>query len=185
MANNMQIHQDNIVGDKIYLTRTHLKRKKEIGEKRFEQFFRDNGFSIIAPEELSLKHQACIFHNAKVVASLEGTHAHGIVWSRGTIKQIILRKQSEVIPRQMMLNQLWGIKTLFIDVFEEPYKGFPITHDRGPFLLKWTEQMERFASDNGMNVISKYRKGFIIDFFEYSVKCGFYWVIHRIKGLVR
>lgn len=180
---NNFVKTDMPIYNKIYLTRTHLKRHKEIGEKRFERFFAANGYKVIALEEFSLMAQATIIRNAKHIASLEGTHAHGIVWreqhSEG--EQVVLRKQKEVIPRQMMLNALWNIQTTFIDVFEEPYKGFPISHDRGPFLLRWTSQIDQYANNNNMVVPPECRKGYRKDFFIYMIKCVFYKMIHILK----
>ena len=172
--------------DKVYLTRTHLNKHKEVGEKRFELFFARNGYIVIAPEELSIEDQAQLFRTTRVIASLEGTHAHGVVWRnpRSGGKQIILRKQSECIPRQMMLNKLWGIDTVWIDVFSEPFKGFPISHDRGPFLLKWTDQIEMFASDNGMVIPDQCKKGVLLDFLEYMLKCFMFISKHTLKRLI-
>lgn len=171
--------------EKIYLTRTKLNRKKEIGEWRFEHFFEANGYKPIALERLSLAEQATILRNAKYIASIEGTHAHSIVWReacRGG-KQIILRKQSEVVPRQMMLNQLWEIPLTYIDVFEEPYRGFPISHDRGPFLLRWTQQIEQYAKDNDMIIPKGCRQGYWKDKIEYTIKCIAYRIWHTLKHL--
>lgn len=189
MFQNMKLKKENETYEKIYLTRRKLKRKKEIGEWRFELFFKSNGYKVISPEKLSIEQQALIMRNAKKIASVEGTHAHGIVWcNRMNSKmkqQIILRKQSECIPRQMMLNELWCIDTTFIDIFEEPIKGFPISHDRGPFLLRWSKQIEQFAKDNNMVVPKKCRKGSVQDYVEYIIKCFFYWMKHSIKNKMK
>jgi len=169
--------------DKIYLTRRSLKRKKEIGEWRFEKFFAANGYQIIAPEKLRLEEQTYLLRHCKSIASLEGSHAHGVVWTKvndgGT--QIILRKQSEVIPRQMMFNRLWQRELVYVDVFREPFRGFPISHDRGPFLLKWTEEMELYAKDNNMIVPKKCRRGYWIDWIVYAFKCIIYKAWHMYK----
>lgn len=171
--------------EKIYLTRTRLKRQKEIGEKRFEIFFKANGYEVIALEEYALSQQASIIRHAKTIASIEGTHAHSVVWREGgSGEQIILRKQKEVIPRQMMINQLWGISTTFIDVFEEPFSAFPISHDRGPFLLRWTDQIEQFAQDNNMFVPTQCRKGYWNDLAVYMLKCCYYKIKHLFKHLI-
>lgn len=173
--------------EKIYLTRTQLKRKKEVGEWRFERFFEANGYKIIALETYTLLNQAQILRNAKIIASLEGTHAHGVVWRECQFggEQIVLRKQKEVIPRQMMINQLWRINTTYIDVFEEPFKGFPISHDRGPFLMRWTNQIEQFAQDNEMYIPQECRKGYWRDMVEYTLKCCYYKIKHSIKHLLK
>jgi len=169
--------------EKIYLTRTKLNRKKEIGEWRFEHFFEANGYKIVALETYPIAQQAYLIRHAKNIVSLEGTHAHSIVWREACTegRQIILRKQSEVIPRQMMLNQLWEIPLTYIDVFEEPYKGFPISHDRGPFLLKWTDEIESFARENNMIIPKECRRGYWRDKIEYIIKCFAYRIWHTLK----
>lgn len=170
--------------EKIYLTRQQLKKHKEIGEYIFERFFQMNGFEVIAPETLSFEEQVCLFRNAKEIASIEGTHAHNIIFkgtSRKSYKQIILSKQSEVIPRQIQLNQITGGEAIWIDVYCEPFKGFPISHDRGPFLLKWNEQIEQYAHDNHM-ILPKFRRIYAIpNMIIYICKCIGYWLKHNIK----
>ena len=74
-------HKDIPTYDKIYLTRRLMKRHKEIGEWRFERFFEANGYKVIAPETLRLEEQAYLLRHCKRIASLEGSHAHGVVWS--------------------------------------------------------------------------------------------------------
>lgn len=170
--------------DKIYVTRRKLKKHKEIGEYIFERFFKLNGFQVIAPETLSFEEQVCLFRNAKEIASIEGTHAHNIIFkgtSRKSYKQIILSKQSEVIPRQIQLNQITGGEAIWIDVYCEPFKGFPISHDRGPFLLKWNEQIEQYAHDNHM-ILPKFRRIYALpNMIIYICKCIAYWLKHNIK----
>lgn len=173
--------------DKVYLTRRQLSKKKEIGERYFERFFELNGFKVIAPEKLSFIQQVHLFRNAFEIASIEGTHAHNIIFkgtSNKKYKQIILRKQSEFIPRQIQLNQITNGDTVWIDVYYEPFKGFPISHDRGPFLIiMWNEQIEKFANDNNMIIPHFSRVSYIFDILEYSVKCVAYIIKHSIKRL--
>ena len=172
--------------DKIYVTRRKLKKHKEIGEYVFERFFEMNSFKVIAPETLSFEEQVCLFRNAKEIASIEGTHAHNIIFkgtSKQAYKQIIMRKQSEVIPRQIQLNQITGGDAIWIDIYSEPFKGFPISHDRGPFLLKWNEQIEKYAKANNM-VLPCLRKMYAIpNIIEYTYKCIGYWLKHNMKQI--
>lgn len=80
MYEDMQ-HKDIPTYDKIYLTRRLMKRHKEIGEWRFERFFEANGYQVVAPETFRLDEQAYLLRHSKSIASLEGSHAHGVVWS--------------------------------------------------------------------------------------------------------
>ncbi len=172
--------------DKIYVTRRKLKKHKEIGELVFERFFKMNGFKVIAPETLSFEEQVVVFRNAKEIASIEGTHAHNIIFkgtSKHPYKQIILRKQSEIIPRQIQLNQITGGEVVWIDIYNEPFKGFPISHDRGPFLLRWNKQIEKYARDNNM-ILPRFRRIYALpNMVEYISKCAVYWLKHNIKRI--
>lgn len=173
--------------DKVYLTRRKLNKHKEIGERIFEHFFELNGFTVIAPETLSFVQQVALFRNVKEIASIEGTHAHNVIFkgtSEQRYKQIILRKQSEIIPRQIQLNQITNADATWIDVYSEPFKGFPISHDRGPFLLQWNAQIEQFATDNGM-LLPKVRMLYnVSNYIEYVFKCACYLIKHTIKTIV-
>ena len=84
-----------------------------------------------------------------------------------------------------MLNQLWEKELVLIDVFDEPFSDFPISHDRGPFLLRWTPQIEQFAKDNNMMVPSECRRGYWIDWIEYTFKCIIYKIWHILKHTFR
>lgn len=169
---------------KIYLTRKYLRKKKEVGEAIFEDFFRMNGYTIVAPEKLSFEEQVVLFHNCEEVASIEGTHAHNIVFkgvSGKKYKQVILRKQSECIPRQMQLNRITDGEVEFIDVWREPFKGFPISHDRGPFLIEWNENIEQYAKDHNMIIPSNPYRDKWSNRVLYVGKCIAYAIKHNLK----
>lgn len=92
--------------NKIYFTRMRFKKKKESGEKYIEKFFKNNGFTIVSPEQLSLRQQIDYVANAECIASIEGTIAHNILFAKPGTKQIIIRKQSEINSRQHVFNQI-------------------------------------------------------------------------------
>ncbi len=175
------------VYEKVYLTRTMLDMKKEVGEKLFERFFQMNGFQIVSPEKLTIAEQAFILRNCKEVASIEGTHAHNIVFKANSgirYHQIILRKQSECIPRQMQLNQITNGEVTWIDVWREPFGNFPITHDRGPFLIEWNDNVEKFARDNNMVIPDINHFIVYMNRALYCWKCLLYWCKHNAKKVV-
>jgi capsular polysaccharide biosynthesis protein len=158
-----------------------LTRRKEIGEDIFEKLFKKNGYKILAPETLTFEEQAYLIYNCKTLASIEGTLAHNIVFAKKETQQIILRKQSEVIPRQIMLNQVTSTDVIYIDVYKEPFKSFPISHDRGPFLLVWNINIERFIADNKFESISVNVIKQIYNLCIYGMKCLIYSCKHKMK----
>lgn len=135
-------HLDSPTYDKIYLSRTKLKQNKEVGEWYFEEYYRKAGYTIIYPETLSITEQVWLMKNCKELVSIEGTLAHNSLFTEHCEKQIILRKQSEIIPRQCMINQAKGIATEYLNTYYEPYAGIPISHSKGPFWVRVPEGQE-------------------------------------------
>lgn len=175
--------------EKVYFTRTHLKRHKEVGEAIFEKFFQMNGYTVLAPESLSFEEQVSIVNNCSVLASIEGTLAHNFVFAnregQKRPRQIILKKQSYIIPRQFMINQAIGIPAEYIEVYREPFRGFPINYDRGPFLLCWNDEIRQFAAKEGMKVTRVSCSGVLSDYIVYTFKCIYYLFKHVCKKFYR
>ena len=160
------------VYSKVYFTRRQLRRRKEVGEKRIERLFSSNGFVVLSPERLSVKDQICCVHNCRILASLEGTLAHNIVFAGEGINQIILRKQSEILSRQHLLNQMMDAVTVYIDVYREPLRGFPTTCDDGPFLIQYNDNLKCFAHDSGWVVARRCQlTEDLVDFSVYIYEC--------------
>lgn len=171
--------------DKIYFSRTRLKKKKEVGEKSLEQIFSANGFKIIYPEQLPPSAQIWYVKNCKVLASVEGTLAHNSLFASGGMRQIILRKQSEIMPRQYMINQAIGIETDYIECFKEPFKSFPISHSKGPFLLWAGDDFERFCKENGYLFIKDSIFSKLKNIIEYTAKCIIYKAEKALKNIIK
>lgn len=171
--------------DRIYLTRTRMNGKKELGEEILEKVFADNGYKVIAPETLSVAEQVWLFGHCKVFASIEGTTSHNIVFAKPGTAHIVLRKQSYVNTRQILFDRMRGIEPVYIDVFYEPYRGFPLSHDSGPFWVGVTKEMAEWAEETG--VICGGSSGgkigdivaFLGNFLLYSAKCLYYKYVLR------
>lgn len=104
--------------EKIYMTRTQLKPKKEIGEKYIEKVFSQKGYFIIAPETLTVDEQIYYICNCKELASIEGSAAHNIVFAeKGHTHQIILEKKRGYNIRQLIINEISNIKVDYIGTY--------------------------------------------------------------------
>ncbi len=156
---NENSHNGYLGSEKIYLSRTHFKQKKEAGELFFERFFSDNGYLVLYPEELEIEQQIEYFSHARVIASIEGSVAHTILFSNSNTRQIIIRKQHKYLnPRQYLFNEMKDSLVSYIDCYYEPFKHFPINYDIGPFLILFNKNIRAFAKDNGY----QYKKTFYI-----------------------
>ena len=105
--------------EKIYFTRTKFRRSKhtEVGEKRIEKLFQDNGFTVISPETLSVREQVYYFSTCKVIASLSGTIAHQMVFSEPGNQYIILNRCCLPNYAQFAINQMSHAEVTTVDVY--------------------------------------------------------------------
>ena len=164
--------------DKIYLTRRQMDACKELGEKEIEQIFKQNGFQIIAPEKLPIAEQIFLFNHCQTMASIEGTASHNILFAKPGTEQIILRKQNYINTRQTFFNRVRNVSPHYVDVFYEPFRGFPLSHDAGPFWIGVTASMKKWMDEQGyqlsgkekINVIKAKMQNAII----YTLKCPYY-----------
>lgn len=139
---------------RIYLSRTRFATFREAGENIIERFFDLNGFKIIYPETLSFLEQILIFKDAVVMASIEGTIAHSILFSEHSQRQIIIRKQKLENSRQPWFNKLMNVPLSEIKCFCEPIPGMPYSWDEGPFLVLFNKELRKFAKENDMQIPS-------------------------------
>jgi len=135
---------------KVYLSRTRFASFREAGENLIEQFFALNGFKIIYPETLTFIQKTVVFKDAEVIASIEGTTAHSILFATKAKSQIIIKKQKLENSRQPWFNEMKHVPSTTLDVYYEPIPRLPYSWDEGPFLMLFNGNMKKFAKANGM-----------------------------------
>lgn len=166
------------VYDRLYLTRTQMASCKELGEKKIEHIFRKLGFQIIAPEKLKIEEQIYLFSHCKILASIEGTTSHNIMFAGERTEHIILRKQRYVNTRQVLFDRVKKIEPQYIDIFFEPFQGFPLNHDAGPFWVGITSSMKKWMKSQGITLSWKEWGAIlmseIMDGILYTAKCLYY-----------
>ena len=164
--------------DKIYLTRRQMSACKELGEQEIERAFRRMGYQVIAPEQLPVAEQIYVFNHCKSFASIEGTTSHNILFARDGIEHIILRKQNYINTRQIIYDKIKNIVPEYIDVFYEPYRGFPLSHDAGPFYIGVTASLDKWMRKQG-NAFSVWDRCKVMcagiwNGIVYTLKCIYY-----------
>lgn len=86
--------------DRVYLTRTALKnasRSREMNEVFLEQFYRDQGFTVLSPEKLSFRDQVSALADATEFASTAGTLSHLVLLTQDGVRQhVALRHQTSL-----------------------------------------------------------------------------------------
>ena len=181
--------------DKVYFTRKNLNKAKgsEFGENLIEQCFVNNGYISISPELLSLRDQIYIWNYSKEIACLNGSIPLNVIFStNNSLKLIILNKTSLLHKNMYFYLLIRNVHHEFIDVYYEPFKGIPSSLGAGPFLLKITNDMQRYMKDNGLsiccnrNVIIKHN---IFNLVKYcfsiiNLKGKLYWCYMKLIGFL-
>lgn len=128
---------------KVYFTRTSWDRW-EYGEKSIEDSFRSAGYSIFAPEKLSLAKMISILQGADVFASFEGSCAHNSIFLRPATKAILLKKLDFVNKYQASINVARNLDVMHINA----NISFLFYDDNdklgGPFFMYPSKQLRRF-----------------------------------------
>lgn len=157
--------------DKVYFSRTKIAdiQKQEYGENDIEKTFRDIGYKVFYPEQLSLLEQIFIIHNAKSIASLSGTISHQILFAKDGVELIYLSKSSILQYYQFPLNQMKDVNVQWIDVYNEPLRCYPISMGYGPFWIVKSQELVDFLcaeSSEKTNIMFK-------DWKNYLIRCCF------------
>lgn len=127
---------------KIYLTRTHLNRKNDFGEKNIEKMFQKQGYTIIAPEEYSVAHQIYLMSHCSELASTEGSISHNAIFCKEHTHLVIIKKANYWNGYQKVINDIEKLIVTWVDAHhsimankKEPW--------RGPFYLCVTPELSK------------------------------------------
>lgn len=135
--------------DKVYLTRTGLKKAKqtEIGEKEIETIFRKNGYHIVKPEKLSFLEQLSIYADCKEIVTTSGTLPHNMIFSPSSTKWTIINRNVRINTIQFPINQLSGCEVIYIDSY---IQLFPVSPTSGPYWYYISNSLIAYLRDNGL-----------------------------------
>lgn len=163
---------------KVYYTRTHLPKGRDIGEPIVEDQFRRHGYQIIAPEEYSVDEQIALLKNCKYFAATEGSISHSAVFCAPETNVCIIRKCDYVNPYQMMINEMSRLNVSFVDAHHSVLakKNNPWL---GPFYLYDSIMLRKFFGDN---IFWRFPYFFYPSWWWY--RYGEYEFMHKINKLV-
>ena len=101
---------------KVFLTRSanvvslmHL-----CNQNYFEEFFRRRGFTVIAPETLSLTDQIALITGADEVVTFLGTLAHWSLFSHKGARWTFINRVDGIASRQCLINEAVGLDWCFV-----------------------------------------------------------------------
>ena len=137
--------------DKVYFTRRQFSgaRDRDRGEENLERFFQANGYTVIAPEKLSLRQQVFYYQYAKEIAALAGSITHSILFASDNLKVTILNKMNLTNGYQMVVDSMVNADITYVDVY---LSTKPVCFGYGPFLVGITDYLKQYAEDRNMTL---------------------------------
>ena len=134
--------------EKIYFTRQQFRRAHmtEVGEKEIEELFRSSGFTVLAPEKLTVEEQIFYFSTAGEIASISGTISHNIVFCEEGTKVAVLNRCCLPNIAQFSINQISKATVTYIDVYA---KETMRREEYWPVWVEVNDNLNRFMSDTG------------------------------------
>ncbi len=135
----------NLNVEKVYFSRLAFQIKKDCNEKDIENCFKEQGFTIIYPEQLNFLDELAILQHCKIFAATEGSIAHNLIFCQNGITTIICRKITGYFAEhQMLINQLKNANVTYIDVGFSPFLYRKNDWYSGPYFLYKTKELRRF-----------------------------------------
>ena len=162
--------------EKVYFTRTELKDKRDYGEKAIESVFRKMGYTVFAPERLSVKEQLSLIVRCNFFAATDGSIAHISIFCQPTAKVTIIRKADYINGYQFAINQVAKLNVTYLDAHESRNVStqYPWT---GPFYLCINSLVEKYVGHKIFHI-------------PYYLRPSWWWymnknrkIVHRIKNL--
>lgn len=133
---------------RIYLTRSKFEKAQqtEVGLEMLDNFFANNGYQIISPENMPLDEFICRLRGADICAAESGTVAHNFIFCSKKQSTIVIERQALVNDVQTSIEVLREFKTVYVEghlTLHSIYSG------SGPFFLCYTPRMKMFAENMG------------------------------------
>ncbi len=146
IKNNVSIPQDIVANPKlkkIYFTRTQLPQStRDIGEWTIEKVFKSLGYTIVAPEKLSVLTQLQLLMNCDAFAATEGSIAHNAIFTKPHTSVSLILKASYFNPYQWMANDMAQVDCTYIEA-QNSFRLFDVSY--GPFLMIKSKYLCEYA----------------------------------------
>lgn len=141
--------RDNVEGagyKKVYFTKLKASQKKIVGEEYFVDFYKSRGFTIVNPEEYSVREKIQFLKDADEFAAPLGTNILYGVFCKPTAKITILTRLPDVVDEcEIDVLKTVGIQNIYcVDV---SYNFFHKDIIWGTSLITVTDEFKRFIEE--------------------------------------
>lgn len=183
VVENIKLDKYDVNAKMIYCSRSKLgiAKSKEFGEDGIEGIFKQNGYTSVYMETMSLEEQIKTLLSAKTIVLTSGSLAHNLLFVNKDIDVFILNKTYRVNLHQFLINEISDATVRFVDIYRSP---LPILYGYGPFLMDLTKPLANFLDDNEF----VYEKGTVLskkDYFKYYLKWlwSYRFFLFRLNGI--
>ncbi|MCZ4060266.1 glycosyltransferase family 61 protein [Pantoea sp. LMR881] len=105
LKNQLSCMTDLTCPERIYISRSKVPGRELLNELELEDIFKQKGFTIIHPQELSIYEQVKIFSNAKLIAGVGGSAMHNTVYSAPDAKVLIICSTGWLVVADSLICQ--------------------------------------------------------------------------------
>ena len=171
--------------EKVYFTRLAFGKAKstEIGEDKIAKWTETNGFSLIAPEKLTIRDQIYVWNHAGHIVCLDGSIPISVAFSNNPDLTLTILHKTHLEHLNVELYLLMRpCKVTFLDAYWEPFKKYPKNIGAGPFVFHITQDIIDYSAALGWTV--PFSKG-QLKFAKVINWCKLVLCIWNIKGRIR
>ena len=135
--------------EKIYFTRSHFAKENgyEFGLDSLDDYFRRNGFQILAPEKIPLGQMIYYLRNAGEIASMSGSTPHNMLFAGNGQKLTIIERLVMNDDHQVCINRMRQLQVTPIDA---SFHLYPVDFC-GPYFLGYNHILAQYTADHQMN----------------------------------
>lgn len=164
--------------EKVYFSRLHLKSHKDIGENLIQKEFEESGFTVLFPEELTLREQIFYWQTSTQIACVNGTIPHNCVFGGQKVRLIILAKMRRMVGYQFTMDLVRGVPSVYVSCYKEPFRKFPISVSRGPFWIVVNQNVRNLLNlEDGQDTLHSME-----DAMKYAIQCVIAEARYQLRG---
>ncbi len=149
---------------KVYFSRNQIDpaTNRTLSEAPIEKVFKDNGFHIVYPEQLSLREKISILKGCEVFAGVLGSNSNHALFLNDNCRAIVLLRSEWPHVVNSELDILRNLRTTYVEAF---HQILPVNYNVGPFILGNNQHnsLFNFFDDYGFEYD---RKNFDVKFSE-------------------
>lgn len=163
---------------KIYLSRTGIHQYTEVGEKEIEELFKQNGYAVIHPEQLTFFEQVQVLQEAEEIVGMSGSNMHNIIFARDNASITIINRAGAFNPPQIRIDKIKKANVTVLDAYDNDfYTKYPHEYGSGPFLVGINDNVLEYSKNHGFQAC--YSAEQLLSIRKLNVKKYYYYTLAR------